>query len=265
MNDSTHSPESPFELDPHVYDQLVNWDKRLPREAEFLRPRFEAAGVRRVLDVACGTGRHAGMFADWGLEVVGTDVGASMIEFCRDTWGQSPALQWRVAAMEDLPPADRPFDALVCLGNSLALVADDGALRRTLAGFGRQLRPGGLLITHVLNFARLPDGPIVWQKARQVASGGRTWCLAKGVHRAGERAFVDVAEWPADTTDDTRGCRSTPLQMLTPRQLDAALAEAGFGQITHYGNQSADAFDPATSPDLITVASRRGLSGSDTA
>lgn len=250
--------QTPFDVDPQVYDQLVNWEKRLPRDEAFLRPRIEAVGAARVLDVACGTGRHAQRFSTWGLDVVGADVGPAMIDFCREQWGETDTLRWQVARMEALPPAERTFDTLLCLGNSMALLADHAAVAQTLAGFAAQLRPGGLLVTHVLNFHRLPDGPIVWQKARQVESGGRTWSLAKGVHRSGDQAFVDVATWPADATDDTSGCRSTPLLLLTASQIESALGAAGFNHVQHFGSQAGEPFDADASPDLITVATRGG-------
>jgi SAM-dependent methyltransferase len=53
---------SVFEDRPELYDALVDWSKRLAREEPFFRAVFEQVAARRVLDAACGTGRHAALF-----------------------------------------------------------------------------------------------------------------------------------------------------------------------------------------------------------
>jgi len=51
------------------YDEMVDWDKRLAREAPFFRDLFDGIGVNRLADVGCGTGKHAIMFSSWGQSV----------------------------------------------------------------------------------------------------------------------------------------------------------------------------------------------------
>jgi hypothetical protein len=52
-----------------LYEAMIDWPKRSANEAPFFRRLCEHSIVRRVADVACGTGRHADMFRSWGLEV----------------------------------------------------------------------------------------------------------------------------------------------------------------------------------------------------
>ena len=42
-----------------VYEAMIDWPKRLAGEGPFYRRLFGRHGVRSVIDVACGTGRHA--------------------------------------------------------------------------------------------------------------------------------------------------------------------------------------------------------------
>ena len=65
------------------YDVFVDWDARLSREMPFFESLFERVGVRRVLDVGCGSGMHAVSFAKSGLEVVGVDPSKGMLESAR--------------------------------------------------------------------------------------------------------------------------------------------------------------------------------------
>ena len=49
-----------------IYEAMIDWPKRLANEGPFYRRWFERVGVQSVVDVACGTGRHAAMFHSWG-------------------------------------------------------------------------------------------------------------------------------------------------------------------------------------------------------
>ena len=66
-----------------VYEAMIDWPKRLAHEEPFYRRLFERLGARSVLDVACGTGRHAAMFHSWGLRVEGADLSPAMIDRAR--------------------------------------------------------------------------------------------------------------------------------------------------------------------------------------
>ena len=66
-----------------IYEAMIDWQKRLASEGPFYRRLFDRVGVHSVLDVACGTGRHAAMFHSWGLRVEGADISANMIERAR--------------------------------------------------------------------------------------------------------------------------------------------------------------------------------------
>jgi SAM-dependent methyltransferase len=142
--------------------------------AEVLRPLIPAAvpevqGIRRILaergiadgsrivDIACGIGRHIVPLASAGYVVVGCDLSPGFVREAR-----------RWARKEGLPPArarfvvadyrqvgaalrrrgERPFDAALCLFTSTGFRgrASDVAVFR---GVRRLVRPGGLLIFDV--------------------------------------------------------------------------------------------------------------------
>jgi hypothetical protein len=64
------------------------------------------------------------MFHSWGLEVEGADVSPAMIARCRQQFGEPGTLRWTVRGFEE--PAPAAVDAVVCLGNSLALAGNRG-------------------------------------------------------------------------------------------------------------------------------------------
>ena len=156
-----------------VYEAMIDWPKRLANEGPFYRRLFEQYGVRSVVDVACGTGRHAAMFHSWDLQVEGADLSPAMIDRARASFGEPAGLRWVVRGFDQPIAPESPFDAAVCVGNSLPLAPDMATVRQAIGEMLAAVRRGGLLVIHALNLWHLPDGPCVWQKCRRADSAAR--------------------------------------------------------------------------------------------
>jgi len=239
-----------------VYDGLIDWPRRLANEEPFYRALFERAGVRDVLDVACGTGRHAAMFHSWGCRVVGADISPTMIERCRGQFGESDALRWIVRGFDEPPETPASFDAVVCIGNSLALAPDLAGVERAVQQMLAAVRPGGVCVVQVLNLWHLAEGPCVWQKCRRVMLGELEHILVKGVHRVGTRGFVDVVDLlvTADAVTPRFDCPT--FLGLEAVELTRAAEQAGARAVQCFGSFQREAYRRAESTDLIVVAER---------
>jgi ubiquinone/menaquinone biosynthesis C-methylase UbiE len=98
----------------------------------------------RVLDAACGTGRHAGFLAGLGHTVTGVDLSPDMLAVAR---ANVPGASFLEGDLVALPVDDAAFDLVVC-GLALAHVADLAAAVRELS---RALAPGGELVVSALH------------------------------------------------------------------------------------------------------------------
>jgi SAM-dependent methyltransferase len=94
-----------------------------------------------VLDAGCGTGRVAIELSLRGIEVVGVDADASMLDTARR---RAPEVTWVHGdmAMVDL---GRRFDVVVMAGN-VPLFTPPGTQRALVAGCARHLAPTGALV-----------------------------------------------------------------------------------------------------------------------
>jgi len=111
----------------------------------FIRRHLSAPPPARILDVPCGAGRHALALARLGYRITGVDISADAL------------VRAAAAAREEKLPADfteadmrtfelkEPFDAVICLGNSIAYF-DSAGMETFLARVAASLRPGGRLI-----------------------------------------------------------------------------------------------------------------------
>ncbi len=110
-------------------------------------PRIAGRGFRTALDVGCGEGRFCRIMRRHGIEPIGMDPTARLLERAR---ALDPAGDYRMAAAETMPFADASFDLVV----SYLTLIDISDVRAAIAGMARVLRPGGtLLIANLTSFA----------------------------------------------------------------------------------------------------------------
>lgn len=103
--------------------------------AELVRRIVAASPGRDLLDVGCGTGISARLFAGAGCQVLGVEPDPRMAEVAR-----SAGLTVEVSSFEDWDPGGRAFDA-VTAGQSWHWVDPVAGAAKAAAA----LRPGGLL------------------------------------------------------------------------------------------------------------------------
>ena len=97
---------------------------------------------KRLLDVACGTGRHSVHFDAAGAQVTAVDASEHMLEMAR---AKTSGVTWKQGDIAALPAADASFDIVV---NALVMehVQD---IRPALAEAERVLAPGGAFVLSV--------------------------------------------------------------------------------------------------------------------
>jgi glycine/sarcosine N-methyltransferase len=236
-----------------VYEAMIDWPKRLANEEPFYRDLFQRIGAQNVVDVACGTGRHAAMFHSWGLRVEGADISSAMVERARIAFGEARGLRWSVRGFDETIEADEPIDAVICVGNSLALAPDMAVVGAAIAQMLAAVREGGAVVVHVLNLWRLPDGPIQWQKCVRTELSEKDVLIIKGIHRCGGRGFVELLVTSLGN-DSARRNESVPFLGLEASELAQMARDAGARKTQFFGNYQAASYDRSSSVDLLMVA-----------
>lgn len=107
--------------------------------AERLADRLQTA---KALDLGCGIGRHALLFAGLGFETVAVDMaeqGLAEVRRAADAEGLSIAT--RAAPMTELPFGDGTFDYVLAF--NVLYHGDGGVVRTAFGEIARVLKPGG--------------------------------------------------------------------------------------------------------------------------
>lgn len=200
----------------------------------------------RVLDVACGPGRHSVEFAAQGLEVTGFDFSDEALTRAKARAKERGVnVSWRRGDVRDLP-FDDEFDAVVCLGNSFGYHDADGT-QAFFAGVGNALKPQGHLVieTAVAAEALLPD------------LDERNWALLGDILLLVENDYVVSESVVRARYTFSRGLekeiRTAIYHVFTIGEITRMLRQSGLSVEALYGSYALEPFE-VTSPNLLLVA-----------
>jgi len=141
------------------WDELIDWDKRWKSEGDFFIKKLRSHGVKKVLDVACGTGFHSVRLLDEGFDVTSADGSPQMLArafengYKRGHILRTVQADWRWLNKT----IHEQFDAVICLGNSFTHIFKEHDRRKALAEFYATLNHNGILILDQRNYDSILD------------------------------------------------------------------------------------------------------------
>jgi len=141
------------------YYDLLYKDKDYAGEAAYVRSLIERyhPGARSVLDLGCGTGRHALLLAESGYRMTGVDRSPDMLQAANAQLASAtPAQAARYAASGAAPifvegdvrtvRTGQKFDVVVSLFHVMSYQTSNADLKAALRTIREHLLPGGVVI-----------------------------------------------------------------------------------------------------------------------
>ena len=141
------------------WDELIDWDARALSEGNFFIRLLKERGVKRVLDVATGTGFHSIQLLKAGFDVVSADGSPEMLAQAFENARRHGFIMRTIQADWRWLGRDihNRFDAVICLGNSLTHLFSEQDRRKALAEFYAALVHDGVLILDQRNYDGILD------------------------------------------------------------------------------------------------------------
>ena len=217
------------------YDGLMV-DVEYRRRADYLTRQFRrsALPVETVLDLACGTGTIACLLAERGYQVVATDGSEEMLTQAAQ---KAAALERPPLFLHQSMPRLRlemTVDAGISTLDALNYLTRRADLRETLERVYRWLRPGGLFLFDVNTPYKLRrmDGQVYLDETEE------SFCVWRTFYAPGRKTCtyqVDLFQLNGDGTWD-RAFEEHRERAWEREELEAYLAEAGFGPVTVTGD-----------------------------
>ncbi len=234
-----------------------NIAKRLEKEIPFFALRLNELSCRNVCDAGCGIGQHAIALAREGFQMTGVDPSSESVSEAESrSRDANVSVRFFLGQFQTLCNVETgPFDAVLALGNSLALTPDWDALNYALAGINMGIRPGGIFICQLPNYLLFHKPDQRWKPLTDLTpeGGGEPNLLLKHFAPDGHDhfavEFLNIkrganGEWDYEV-------QQTRVLALTAPKLEKLIAQH-FHIVARYGSVDGRPFD-FESPDLIMI------------
>jgi glycine/sarcosine N-methyltransferase len=232
------------------YDTMTTFEKRFIQEEPFFRLLVRRHQIASAVDAGCGSGFHSILLARLGVRVTAVDISSRMLEeLARHTAGLGLDIRTMQAELKDLPGrGSGSFDAVFCMGNTLAHFLSKDDLRATLTAFSRVLAPEGILFLQVLNYDRILRTRPEIQSVKETKRGTFT----RSYKYTGETIQFTICKEPPSRGEHS--VQSVTLRPVLSGELLTMLADTGFVNVHAFGSVAMEDYDPATSKDLVVLA-----------
>ncbi|MHC4938197.1 MAG: class I SAM-dependent methyltransferase [Planctomycetota bacterium] len=212
-------------------------DKAAKGEAEFAVKALGLPENARILDIACGGGRHARAMQELGYDVVCLDLSEELLAGV----GGLPRVRADMRAL----PFDTSFDAATSFFTSFGYFDEEGnrAVLRTAA---EALRPNGAYLLDFLN-ATLVSNSLVPESEEE--RGGQTYRITRRIEdgRVMKNVRIEGGDEVVEYTESVR--------LYLHNEIIAMMAEAGLSAVASYGDFDGRDFT-TDAPRCIVVAKK---------
>jgi SAM-dependent methyltransferase len=222
-----------------AYDRYAH-TKGTVQEVDHIVGTLGLVPAQRILDVGCGTGRHARELASRGFVVHGIDISERFVAIAAQDAPTGATFERLDARSMRF---DEEFDAVICLcQGAFGMMTADGDDAAVVGGMSRALREGGRLALSAFNayFAVKYHDDAVFDAATGVSH---------------ERTEIRSEAGQVRTVDLWTGC-------YTPRELRLLLGGHGF-TVDSIASVEPGAYGTAAptveSPEYLVQATRRQL------
>ena len=215
------------------------------KAVENLIAKFGRGDIRKMLDLGCGTGRHAVIFAGDGFDVTGVDQSEPMVARARDR-----ATQLKLGANPEFLSGDirsfsgkSPFDVALMNFNVIGYMTSNDDALGALGAARKNLRQGGLLIADFwYGPAVVVDPP--GENTREFESGDvRVVRSSSGLHLPDSQCCeiaVKVTRLQGDRVLD-QALETHRVRYFFPLELELMLRVSGFQLLALTGFPDIDA------------------------
>jgi SAM-dependent methyltransferase len=247
---------------PRLYE--IAFDMNRKGEVDFLVhcfKRFARRPVRRVLDIACGTGPHLVRLAERGYRMVGLDLSHKNIEFL----GQRLADKGHTGELVVGDMTDfrlrAPVDAAICMQDSQGHLLTNEQLLAHLRAVARNLRRGGLYVfdRYMASSWTNPARSWSWSRRRGGLIVRASFSALNDVDPVSQ-VFKEHMTLEAVENGTHRVYRQTHMsRMVFPQELRSLVALAGGFEFVQwfFGFKPHQVLEKSKHPLLMVVVLRR--------
>lgn len=198
----------------------------------------------KVLDLACGKGRHSVTLNELGMNVLGVDLSTNSIQCAKQF--ENPTLRFDVHDMRDIIP-NKTFNTVFNLFTSFGYFASQSDNEKVIRAVYQMVESNGLFVLDFMNSEKMVANLI---EHEQKEVDGIVYDLSKrydGQHIYKDIRFTDL---------DQQFHYTERVQALKLIDFESLLISNKFQIIHTFGDFNLNPFDAKTSDRLILIATK---------
>jgi ubiquinone/menaquinone biosynthesis C-methylase UbiE len=221
---------------------------RNKKEVEFICRALNLTKKIKILDLACGPGRHAVELAKKRFNVTCLDFNRQFLDFAKRLAKQNKVSLRVVQSDMGVIPYKNEFDAVINIFSSFGYFKKEKENLKVLKAVSKALKLNGLFLLD------LPNKNWLLVKAPK-----KTWQKIKNNYILEERSFdkkrkVYLNNITIITSDKKMKYTNTLMRLYDLSEIRRKLSDLGFKIIKVYGNYKNEKFIKGISPRMIILA-----------
>ena len=223
----------------------ILYKNRDEKEAEFfienLAEYLSLKKKSKLLDIACGKGRHAKHFNSLGLDVVGVDLSSNSITTAKKN--ENETLQFFIHDMREVYKENR-FDVVTNLFTSFGYFEKDEDEKKVINAMANNLKKEGILVIDFMNTKKVIANLVA---SEQKTIDGVTFNIKRSVRNNHIIKDIQISD------SKTKHHFQEKVKALTLSNFSDFIANSGLKIIDIFGNYKLDNFDEKISDRLILI------------
>lgn len=213
------------------------------RLTDYLKPTENA----KILDLACGKGRHARYIAQLGYQVTGADLASKSIAYAK--MYETPNLHFVVQDMREVIEPNK-FDYVFNFFTSFGYFENTDDNLQTLQAIHTQLKKDGILALDFFNTQKVIAKLVAYEE-KEISGVFFFITRRTTAHHIVKTISV------IDEANQFRGTFEERVQALTLQWFELALQQTGFTLLKTWGNYDLQPYHRADSDRLILLAQKK--------
>jgi SAM-dependent methyltransferase len=206
--------------------------------------------IAKVLDLCCGSGRHAFILHQLGYDVTGVDLSETLLKTAKSADSRN-SIRWVRGDMRSIP-LEESFDAIFNLFTSFGYFATDDENIQVLDEIRRLLKADGqfiidflnpaYVIAHLVPYSKRQEEGVIIEEYREISGPFVVKRIELTPEQGAKRTYHEQ------------------VKLYSLRQFESMFASAGLQLEQVYGGYEGAEYREQESPRLIMVGRKRGQS-----
>ena len=222
------------------YDKIYVPEKVTKKQIKFLDTIFKRYKIKKVLDIACGAGRHAIPLRKLGYKIVGVDLSKDMLRIAKEkARNEELKMPFRLMDMRNIKLKEK-FDAAIIMFSSFMYNITNEDVIKTMNSVNKILKKKGILIIDFMFVWSYIVNKKLNYKFKETMKRRNLKMLIDNKHKLDSSNLIMITKSTYKRFKNKKPLKKVvikrALRSFTPNEFDLLFRLTGFKTLNFYGN-----------------------------